>query len=192
MKTIVPYSGPLAHLKDLIFENLPEGEAQAWYGRFMSAIESGLDHWSVWYRWVAATLREDLQSLSAVKANPKVLSSIQRVTALYDDAANGIQIEDIDWETAINEANAAWRTTKEKRASTAAWATGWMVMARKAKMEEVRMATNAVASAAWTEDLVWKGIGDAAWAEERHRLYRRLGDRLIGVIQLTKRSARQP
>jgi hypothetical protein len=163
MKTIVLYNGPLAHLKDLIFENLSGKDAQAWAERFLSTIEPDIDPWSIWYRWVAATLREDLLTLSAVKANPKVLSSIQRVTALYDDAANGTQIEDIDWEIAHNEASAAWRTTNEKRASTAAWAAAWLVTARKADGERVRMATNAVVCAAWTEGLVWTA-GDATWA----------------------------
>lgn len=188
MKTIVPYNGPLAYLKDLIFENLSGKDAQAWPGRFLSVIEPGVDLWPVWHRWVAATLREDLLTLPVVKSNPQVLSSIQHVMALYKCAANGTQIEDVDWETAHDEAIAAWRTTREEReerASTAAWAAAWLVTARKAERETVVMAAHAVVYAARAEESALTA-GKAAWEEDKHRLYQRMGDRLIGLIQLVK------
>lgn len=184
MKTIATFNGPLAHLKDLIFENLPEKDAQAWPGRFLSAIEPSMDLWPVWYRWISGTLREDLLTLPAVKVNPQVVSSIQRVMGLYDCAANGTQIKDIDWETAHDEACAAWRTTKEERASTAAWSAAWLVTARKATVE-VRMAVSAVLYAVRGEESLAEA-GESAWTADKHRLYRRLGDRLIGLMQPTK------
>lgn len=183
MKTIVPYNGPLAHLKDLIFRSLPEKDAQAWFRLFLSVIEPGVDLWSVWYRWVAATLREDLLTLPAVKAHPQVLSSIQHVMELYDRAGNGMKIEDVDWKAAHDQASEAWKTTKEERASTAAWAAGWLVTARKANGESVRMGVNAAAYAARESARM---VEKTAWEEEGHRLYQRMGDRLIGLLKVIK------
>jgi hypothetical protein len=124
----------LAHLEDLIFENLPNDLAQTWPLRFLEAIKVGANLSGVWPNFAIFLLTDESQCNSR-HAQCDIIASY------YAEHLNG---QVIDWSAAADAARsaAAWSAAAEAARSAAAEA------ARSAAAEVARSAADAAWSAA--------------------------------------------
>ena len=80
----------LAQLEDVLFENLPNGEAKTFPAEFLSAIPIGVNLESVKWKFCAFLLRENIERVLALtldyKLKDEVAASIRGVLALHENA----------------------------------------------------------------------------------------------------------
>lgn len=165
----------LAHLKDRLFEGLPNKKAKRFPRQFLEAIQPGVDLEPVkgkFFHWLLVDPVDGV--ITFTEKGSEQAKAIQNVADLWEAVNNNKPVSDKQWRHARAAAGAADRAAWD--AGAAAWA--------------ARAAAGAAARAAWD---AWDAAGDAAWAAraaaraawdaawDAH--YERMADKLLELLK---------
>jgi len=98
----------LARLEDVIFENLPNKNAQVWPIDFLSAIEPGSDLSMVWPKFALWLLIDPEFGVVKFAKTERTRELINKGTAIYKEKINGENIGISRWTAADADADAAY------------------------------------------------------------------------------------
>ena len=182
----------LARLEDMIFENLPNGDAMKWPERFLKAARPGADLSLVQWQFLEFVVDEALSRKEAASVREACQPALEVVRA----KARGEEVSASAAESAARSAawsaesaarSAAW--SAESAAESAARSAAWSAesAAESAARSAAWSAAESAASAAWSaaRSAAWSAARSAAWSAESaawSAAWKRYADKLIDLM----------
>lgn len=93
----------LAHIEDVLFEVLPNGQAMVWPEKFLSAIEPGADLSRIGDRFLHWSLTDEVDGMIRFAKTDQQRAVITRVGKLYEYKIQRKKIKPNDWKTVRRE-----------------------------------------------------------------------------------------